>query len=160
MPDIHRLPDSVRIEQEAADWIARLNADDASDEDRARFAVWRAAQPSHARVYDSMAGTWQAFSAAGSVVRAVAFGESMNQAARADRSQWRWWVAGIATAALLVAATVLPLYPQHVRPEWSAHAVATLRRTAGETRRPGAPARLAAPFPGSPRGAPPGREEK
>ena len=117
MPDIHRLPDSVRIEQEASDWIARLNADDVSDEDRARFAVWRAAHPSHARVYDSMAGTWQAFCAAGSVVRAVSFGESMNQAARADRSTWRWWVAGMATAALLVAATVLPLYPKHVRPE-------------------------------------------
>lgn len=117
MPDIQRLPDSGRIEQEAGDWIARLNADDVSDEDRARFAVWRAAHPSHARVYDAMAGAWQVFTAAGSVVRAVSFGESMNQAARADRSRRRWWVAGAATAAALLAATFLPRYLMHARPE-------------------------------------------
>src|SRR6185312_12852306 len=89
MPDIRRFPDSDRIEQEAGDWIARLNAEDVSDEDRARFAAWRA------------------FSAAGSVVRAVSFGESMNQASRAGRPRLRWLVAGVATAALVAAVTFL-----------------------------------------------------
>lgn len=109
MPDIHRFPDSDRIEQEAGDWIARLNAEDVSDEDRARFAAWRTAHPSHARVYDGMAAAWRAFSAAGSVVRAVSFGESMNRASRAGRPRLRWLVAGVATAALVTAVTFLLL---------------------------------------------------
>lgn len=107
MPDIRRFPDSKRIEQEAGDWIARLNAEDVSDEDRARFAAWRAAHPSHARVYDGMAAAWRAFSAAGSMVRAVSFGESMNQATRAGKPRLRWLVAGVATAALVAAVTFL-----------------------------------------------------
>lgn len=116
MPEIHRLPDSDRIEREAGDWIARLNADDVSDEDRARFATWRAAHPSHARVYDGMEAAWHAFNAAGPMVRAVSFGESMNQATRADRPRWRWLVAAsVATVTLLATATFL--YLMHARPE-------------------------------------------
>jgi transmembrane sensor len=115
MTDIHRLPDSAHIEQEAGDWIARLNADDVSDEDRALFATWRAAHPSHARVYDAMAAAWRAFSAAGTVVRAVSFGESMNRAIRPDRPRLRWLVASVATAALLAATTFL--YLRHALPE-------------------------------------------
>src|SRR5215469_5901136 len=115
MPDIHRLPDSSRVEREAGDWIARLNADDVSDADRALFAAWRAAHPSHARVYDSMAVAWRAFSAAGTVVRAVSFGESMNQATRPERPRLRWLAASVATAALLAATTFL--YLRHALPE-------------------------------------------
>lgn len=115
MTDIHRLPDSNRIEREAGDWIARLNADDVSDDDRARFASWRAAHPSHARVYEAMTAAWRAFSAAGTVVRAVSFGESMNQASRAGKKPLRWLVAGVATAALLTGMTFL--YRMHSLPE-------------------------------------------
>jgi transmembrane sensor len=115
MTDIHRLPDSNRIEREAGDWIARLNADDVSDDDRARFASWRAAHPSHARVYEAMTAAWRAFSAAGTVVRAVSFGESMNQASRAGKTPLRWLVAGMATAALLTGMTFL--YRMHSIPE-------------------------------------------
>jgi transmembrane sensor len=109
MSDIHRLPDPDRIEQEAGDWIARLSADDVSDEDRAHFAAWRAAHPSHARVYDAMAAAWRAFTAAGSVVRAVSFGESMNQATRPARPRLRWLAASLAAAALLAGVTFLYL---------------------------------------------------
>lgn len=115
MADISRLPDSDRIEQEAGDWIARLNADDVCDDDRAHFAAWRAAHPSHARVYDAMGAAWRAYSAAGSVVRAVSFGESMNQAARTHRPRLRWLVAGVAGAALLTATTFR--YLMHAMPE-------------------------------------------
>lgn len=115
MTDIHRLPDPNRIEREAGDWIARLNADDVSDDDRARFASWRAAHPSHARVYEAMATAWRAFSAAGTVVRAVSFGESMNQATRAGKPRMRWLAEGVATAALLTGVTFL--YRMHSMPE-------------------------------------------
>lgn len=124
MPDIHRLPDSKRVEQEAGDWLARLNADDVSDDDRARFATWRAAHPTHARVYDAMAGAWRAFTAAGTVVRAVSFGESMNQATRADRPRVRWKVASAAAAALLAVVTFAFL--RHGRPD------ATFQTAVGE----------------------------
>lgn len=115
MADISRLPDSDRIEQEAGDWLARLNSDDVCDDDRARFAAWRAAHPTHARVYDAMGAAWRAYSAAGSVVRAVSFGESMNQAARTNRPRLRWLVAGVAGAALLTATTFR--YLMHAMPE-------------------------------------------
>jgi transmembrane sensor len=114
MADIRRFPDSSRIEREAADWIARLHAQDVSAEDRARFAAWRAAHPSHARTYDGMAAAWRAFSAAGSVVRAVSFGESMNQAIRGGRLRWRWLTGGVAAAAVVAAAAFLFL--MHARP--------------------------------------------
>jgi len=115
MTDIHRLPDPNRIEREAGDWIARLNADDVSEDDRAQFASWRAAHPSHARVYEAMTAAWRAFSAAGTVVRAVSFGESMNQATRPGKTRLRWLAAGVATAAVLTGVTFL--YRMHSIPE-------------------------------------------
>lgn len=115
MTDIHRLPDPNRIEREAGDWIARLNADDVSEDDRAQFASWRAAHPSHARVYEAMTAAWRAFSAAGTVVRAVSFGESMNQATRPGKTRLRWLAAGVATAAVLTGVTFL--YRMHSLPE-------------------------------------------
>lgn len=107
MTEIHRLPDPNRIEREAGDWIARLNADDVSDEDRVRFASWRAAHPSHARVYEAMTAAWRAFSAAGTVVRAVSFGESMNQATRRGKTRLHWVAASVAAAALLMGTAIL-----------------------------------------------------
>ena len=37
MGEIHRLPDLVRTEREAADWFARFKADDVTAADRAGF---------------------------------------------------------------------------------------------------------------------------
>jgi transmembrane sensor len=107
MPDIHWLPDPDRVAHEAGDWIARLNADNASSDDKARFAAWLAAHPTHARVYEEMAAAWGAFEAAGPVVRAVSFGQSMSQAARPAWLRWRWQASGAALAALLAVVTFL-----------------------------------------------------
>jgi len=41
--------DPIRFE--AAVWVARLSSADATDEDRAAFAVWRSADPAHAEAY-------------------------------------------------------------------------------------------------------------
>jgi transmembrane sensor len=79
--EVHRLPDPDRVEQEASEWIARLNADDVSPSDRERFEAWRDAHVLHARIYDELSCTWRAFVAAGPLVRAVSFGQSMNEAA-------------------------------------------------------------------------------
>jgi ferric-dicitrate binding protein FerR (iron transport regulator) len=82
MADAHHLPDTERVEREASEWIARLNADDTTDDDRAHCDAWRAAHPRHTGTFDDMCATWRAFTAAGPLVRTVAFGEAMNEAAR------------------------------------------------------------------------------
>ena len=45
-------------ESQASEWIARLNSDDVSAEDRARFEVWRQRHPRHARAYAELSATW------------------------------------------------------------------------------------------------------
>lgn len=105
MLKVHRLPDMDRIEREASEWIARLNADDVSVADRGRFEEWRRAHSLHARTYDELAATWRAFTAAGPFVRAVSFGQSMNEAAKV-RAPRRTWLFASAAAIAVVAAAV------------------------------------------------------
>jgi len=85
MAEEHRLPDADQVDREASEWIARLNADDASDSDRADYEAWRRTHPEHARAYDDMCVIWRRCTAAGPLVRATAFGESMHEVA-----QHRW----------------------------------------------------------------------
>lgn len=96
MADVHHLPDERQVLQEASEWIARLSADDVTAEDRSKFETWRSAHPLHGRTFDDLTGTWNRFAAARPVVRAVAFGQSMNEAATRvaaettlARSRWR-----------------------------------------------------------------------
>jgi transmembrane sensor len=100
MSEVHRLPESDRIDREASEWIARLNADEVSDADRNQFEAWRDSHPMHARSYDELTGTWQAFTAAGSLVRAVSFGHSMNAATEPHSFKWRWLAAAAAVVVL------------------------------------------------------------
>jgi transmembrane sensor len=90
MAEAHQLPDADQVEREASEWIARLNADDASDDDRACCDAWRCAHPGHTRTYDAMCETWRRFIVAGPLVRAVAFGETMNEASRERPPALRW----------------------------------------------------------------------
>jgi transmembrane sensor len=106
MADVARLPDMDRIEREASGWVARLNADDVSAEDRVRFEAWRAAHSLHARAYDDVSATWHAFTAAGPVVRAVSFGQSMNEAARVGIPKRRWLFRSAAAVAIIAAGLV------------------------------------------------------
>lgn len=114
MAEVHRLPDMNHAERQASEWIARLNADDVSDDDRTRFESWRAAHQLHARLYDELAATWRSFIAAGPLVRAVSFGQSMNEAT-VPAPQWRWTVAAAAVAMIMVVAGLW--YKVHFPPE-------------------------------------------
>lgn len=78
MAELHRLLTVAEVEREASEWIARLNADDVSAEDRARFEAWRKAHPRRARAYDELSATWRQFTDAGQVVRAVALGNALS----------------------------------------------------------------------------------
>jgi len=90
MADIYRLPDERQVFKEASEWMARLQADDVTAVDRARFETWRSAHPLHRRTFDELAGTWNRFAAARPLVAAVTFGQSMNEtAARAEAHRSR-----------------------------------------------------------------------
>lgn len=90
MADIHRLPEEGQVLEEASAWMARLQADDVTAEERARFETWRSAHPLHRRTIDELIGVMNRFTAVRPLVSAVAFGQSMNDtAARAEAAQAR-----------------------------------------------------------------------
>ena len=92
MADIHRLPDERQVLQKASEWMARLQAEDATAEDRARFEAWRDAHPLHRRTFDELASTWSRFATKRPLVNAVTFGQLMNETAvraEADRARAR-----------------------------------------------------------------------
>ncbi len=102
MNNIHRLPDTERIEREASDWVARLNAEDVTAEDHAGFQTWRDSHPRHARIYEELSGTWREFRKAGRIARAVSFGDAMNAVANpSKRRYWPGLAAGIAIVGLI-----------------------------------------------------------
>ena len=61
MGKVHRLPSTDDAEREASTWFARMNADDVTADDRARFEAWLRAQCSECeglcRAFRHLAGT-------------------------------------------------------------------------------------------------------
>src|SRR5690348_12045109 len=108
MSEPTRIRDSREAQREASAWIVRLDADDASKQDRQRFEAWRAAHPQNARAYEAVAATWCRVLKSGPLVRAVAFGRAMDQAAAVPRLARRWLLGAVAatlagTAVLMTA---------------------------------------------------------
>lgn len=105
MADIHRLPNIRDVERETSEWIARLNADDVSSEDHARFEAWLGSHPLHARTYEEMLGTWKQFTEAKPLDRAVEDAPSTERLRASYRPRrWQQWaiaVTGIVAAVLL-----------------------------------------------------------
>jgi len=106
MADIHRLPDVREAEREASEWIARLDADDASDHDRLQFKIWRETHPVHARAYQELSETMRLFIAAGTVARAS------DRASDRRRPLRRWMLAAAGVA--VVVGLVGGLYVLHL----------------------------------------------
>ena len=97
MADVHRLPSVRKVEQEASEWIARLDADDVTAEDRARFETWRRAHPCHARAFEDLSQTWNRFLKAPPSAAEGTFDESRSlQSANARRGLWSWALAASA----------------------------------------------------------------
>jgi transmembrane sensor len=84
MANIRQLPDPHQLLEAASQWLARLKADDVNEDDRRQFAAWRDAHPAHARAFAELSATWERFSAAAPLVRAVSFAQSVNEAATAE----------------------------------------------------------------------------
>jgi transmembrane sensor len=109
MGDLHTLPDVRQAEREASEWIARLQADDVSADDRARFEAWRSAHSCRAEAYEKLMGTWRQFAAAGPLVRAVSFAQSVSAPIDVHMPRRRWVLTAVAAstvAALLVVTAV------------------------------------------------------
>lgn len=99
MGEVHRLPNPEATEREASDWFARMNADDVTADDRARFETWLRTHSCNAKAYAELTATWNELVKSGPVVRAVYFGQAMNAAsARPARTPRR--LAGALAAAI------------------------------------------------------------
>lgn len=74
MGEIHRLPDPQTTQREAADWFARMKADQVTAEDHARFEAWLRAHPCNAKAYAELTDLWKDLVRSAPLVRAVYFG--------------------------------------------------------------------------------------
>jgi transmembrane sensor len=113
MGKVHRLPSAEQTERDASAWFARLNADDVTVEDRARFEAWRGANTYHAKVFEELSATWQEIAKSGPLVRAVNFGQSMNAASTRPATRRRWMAtAAAASIGAIVIGVAWNLYKQ------------------------------------------------
>jgi len=99
MADVHQLPTLRSVEQEASEWIARLEAEDVTPEDRVRFAAWLRANPQNSQAFEDVSATWLRF------VKAGPLAEMKTGAAVVLQHRKRNW--GLAIAAGAVVATLL-----------------------------------------------------
>lgn len=109
---VHRLPNIRESQQEASEWIARLQADDVSAEDLKQFEAWKRAHPLNETSFEELARTWRRFEQAGPLVRAVAFGQSMGRDVQSARPPKRRFLVAAAAAAIL--ATVFTGFYLHL----------------------------------------------
>jgi transmembrane sensor len=112
MGEIHRLPNPEDTEREASDWFARMNADDVTADDHARFEAWLRTHSCNVKAYGELVATWNELVKSGPLVRAVYFGQAMN-AASVTRVP-RWLASGIAaTLVAIVLGVGWNLYKQN-----------------------------------------------
>jgi transmembrane sensor len=113
MGEIHKLPDLDGTERDAADWFARMNADDVTPDDQTRFEAWLRTHSRNAKAYAELCATWKELVEAGPLVRAVNFGQAMNAASATPRRP-RPWLAGAlaATVGAVVLGVGWNLYKQ------------------------------------------------
>ncbi len=108
MSKIHRLPAREDVEQQAAEWVARMLADDCTNADRARCLDWRRQRPVHERVYQETLSTYRQLRALAPVVRATSLGIEMHEATRTRRHRYRW--ASMAAVCAAMALLLVPLW--------------------------------------------------
>jgi len=109
MADVHQLPTLRNVEQEASEWIARLEAEDVAPEDRVRFEAWRRAHPLNAQAFEDVSATWRRFLQAGQVAGAAMI--ERDAKSRPQQSARRGWSLAIAAAAV-VATLLASVYVQ------------------------------------------------
>jgi transmembrane sensor len=112
MGDVHRLTSADDAEREASAWLARMNADDVTDDDRTRFEAWLHAHSCNAKAFQALSGTWQELVESGPLVRAVNFGQVMNAASASPAPRRRWTAAVAAGIGAIILGGAWNLYKQ------------------------------------------------
>jgi len=102
MDNVHRLPSVDDAEREASEWVARMQADDVTDDDRTRFQAWMDAHPCNARAYAALCTTWDELTNSAPLVRAVHFGQVMNAASTPPAPRRRWAIIAMAAGVTAV----------------------------------------------------------
>jgi len=103
MADVHQLPTLRSVEQEASEWIARLEAEDVTPEDRVRFAAWLRANPQNSQAFEDVSATWRRFVKAGPLAD-MKTGAGAQSPVVSQKRKRNW---GLAIAAAAVVATLL-----------------------------------------------------
>ncbi|MBB2188239.1 DUF4880 domain-containing protein [Gluconacetobacter liquefaciens] len=109
-----------RIRDDAALWIARLHADDCTDDDRARFLHWLHADAAHAQAFECLTDLWDMGAGVTLPVPPAVAARRLPMPALSRRH-------AMAVAVCGVAGLVVPLAP-------AANARRILRTRVGETR--------------------------
>ena len=109
-----------RIRDDAALWIARLHADDCTDDDRARFLHWLHADAAHAQMFERLTDLWDMGAGVSLPVPPAVAARRLAMPALSRRQ-------AMAVAVCGVAGLVVPLAP-------AANARRILRTQVGETR--------------------------
>ena len=95
--------DAQRIDQDAANWIARHYAG-LSTAERSEFDAWRAADPRHAAIFAELEHTWRTLDRVRVPSRAIGHIDADALASRRSRGGWRFMTTLAAAAMLLVGA--------------------------------------------------------
>jgi transmembrane sensor len=106
MGEVHRLPHPEDTEREASDWFARMNADDVTADDHARFEAWLGNHPCNVKAYAELVATWNELVRSGPLVRAVYFGQVMNAASARSARAPRWLAGALAATVVAIALSV------------------------------------------------------
>ena len=104
MTKVRRIESRDLLEDAASMWVARLEADDVSEEDRQRFAAWLDKSPQHRETFEAMRHTWHRLDALGMFAdETAAAGQDANTIrARSQRTGTAW--AAAASVLLMITA--------------------------------------------------------
>lgn len=82
MTKVHRIATRDTLEEAAGLWIARLEADDVSEDDRQRFAAWLDDDKRHRETFEAMRHSWHRLDALGALANGVRAAETEAPAAQ------------------------------------------------------------------------------
>lgn len=90
---------------EAATWIARLRAPDASSADQHAFSQWLNTSDQHSKAFDEMADTWESLGTAAHIPELTSelqAAQQRSQRKTSARAKWQWasWQSGLAMACI------------------------------------------------------------
>jgi transmembrane sensor len=109
MSEIVKLRTRAEIDEEAAQWTWRMDADDVSVADQQAFDAWLRQDVRHRRAFDELSGVWGALDGLSEAKRDEKIA-TFAVAARVSGGRFGRWRLGAAAAAMLIAAVGATLW--------------------------------------------------